>query len=252
MSSKTLILITGANQGLGYYAAQQLASTGKYHVLIGSRDINKANRAIESLAADSSVKVSASDFSPLEIDVNSDSSINAAAKQVEEKYGKLDILLNNAGIAQAQEAATDGSGPSLRELYRSHYETNVFGAAVVTEAFLPLLRKGSAKRLAFTSSGLASLELAAKPDTLYSANNYPVYRSTKTALNMIMLGYALQLEKEGFVVSAADPGYCATNLNGNSGFKDPRDGAKELVKSCLGEKKDVHGVMVNDEGIVAW
>ncbi|KAH0074923.1 hypothetical protein KCU96_g14970, partial [Aureobasidium melanogenum] len=114
------------------------------------------------------------------------------------------------------------------------------------------LRKGSAKRLAFTSSGLASLELAAKPDTLYSANNYPVYRSTKTALNMIMLGYALQLEKEGFVVSAADPGYCATNLNGNSGFKDPRDGAKELVKSCVGEKKDVHGVMVDDEGIVAW
>ncbi|KAG9561729.1 NAD(P)-binding protein, partial [Aureobasidium melanogenum] len=252
MSSKTLILITGANQGLGYFAAQQLAATGRYHVLIGSRDINKANKAIESLAADSSVKVSASDFSPLEVDVNSDSSINAAAKQVEEKYGKLDILLNNAGIAQAQEAAADGSGPSLRELYRSHYETNVFGAAVVTEAFLPLLRKGSAKRLAFTSSGLASLELAAKPDTLYSANNYPVYRSTKTALNMIMLGYALQLEKEGFVVSAADPGYCATNLNGNSGFKDPRDGAKELVKSCVGEKKDVHGVMVNDEGIVAW
>jgi len=67
-----------------------------------------------------------------------------------------------------------------------------------------------------------------------------------------MLGYALQLEGEGFVVSAADPGYCATNLNDNSGFKDPRDGAKELVKSVLGEKKDVHAVMVSDNGVIPW
>jgi NAD(P)-dependent dehydrogenase (short-subunit alcohol dehydrogenase family) len=252
MSSKTLLLITGANQGLGYYAAQQLAATGSYHVLLGSRDINKAHKAIDSLSKDESVKVSASDFSPVEIDVNNDASITAAAKHVTEKFGKLDALLNNAGIAQAQEANTDGSGPSLRELYRSHYETNVFGVAVVTDAFLPLLRKGSAKRLAFTSSGLASLELAAKPGTLYSATNYPIYRSTKSALNMIMLHYALSLESEGFVVSAADPGYCATSLNGNSGFKDPRDGAKELVKSLVGEKKDVHAVMVSDAGPVPW
>lgn len=247
MSSKTLILITGANQGLGYYAAQQLAATGNYHVLIGSRDINKAKKAIETLAADNSMAVKAGDLSPLEIDVNDDKSIAVAAKSVEQQYGKLDILLNNAGIAQQQSA----DPADLRAVYRAHYETNVFGAAVTTESFLPLLRKGNAKRLAFTSSGLGSLELANRSD-VYSAVNYPIYRSTKTALNMIMLHYAKLLEGDGFVVSAADPGYCATNLNDNSGLKDPRDGAKELVKAATGDKGQVHGVVVSDEGVVAW
>ena len=81
-----------------------------------------------------------------------DKSISAAVKTVEEKHGKLDILLNNAGVALQQE----GSGAALRKLYHDHYNANVFGAAVTSEAFLPLLRKGE-KRLAFTSSGLGSI-----------------------------------------------------------------------------------------------
>ena len=81
---------------------------------------------------------------------------------------------------------------------------------------------------------------------------YPIYRSTKTALNMIMLYYAKTLEKDGFVVSCSDPGYCATNLNGNQGFKDPRDGAKELVKTIVAAKEKVHGLLVGDQGPEPW
>jgi NAD(P)-dependent dehydrogenase (short-subunit alcohol dehydrogenase family) len=92
MTSKTLVLITGANRGLGYFAAQQLASKGSYHVLLGSRNFDAAKTAVSSLAEDTSVKVNAADFDPLEIDVTSDTSIAKAAKTVESKYGRLDIL----------------------------------------------------------------------------------------------------------------------------------------------------------------
>lgn len=159
MTEKTIILITGANQGLGYYAAQQLAAEGKYHVLVGSRDISKGQKAVESLVSDDSVKVDAQDVEPLQIDINDDASIYAAAKAVEEKHGKLDILLNNAAVA-VEEGEAVKSGKGLRDLYRQSYETNVFGTAIATEAFLPLLRKG-AKRLAFTSSSVGSLHQAA-------------------------------------------------------------------------------------------
>jgi NAD(P)-dependent dehydrogenase (short-subunit alcohol dehydrogenase family) len=122
------------------------------------------------------------------------------------------------GIATAQEPAKDGSGPSLRELLQTQYNTNLFGAVVCVDTFLPLLRKSKGplgKRIAFTSSGLASLEWAqpgasfpGKQPELYVAGRYPLYRSTKTAMSMIVVHYAAVLGEEGFVVSSADPGYC--------------------------------------------
>jgi NAD(P)-dependent dehydrogenase (short-subunit alcohol dehydrogenase family) len=78
------------------------------------------------------------------------------------------------------------------------------------------------------------------------------YRSTKSALNMIMVQYAKQLEGEGFVVSASNPGYCATNLNAYSGLKDPREGAKALIRCATGAKEDVHCLMVNENGTEPW
>lgn len=246
--AKSLVFITGGNNGLGYYAVQQLASSGKYKVLMGSRDSSKAEKAIAALVADQSLKVSASDVESVQIDVTSDESIYAAAKQIQEKYGYLDILMLNAGIAQQQEQTADS--PTLRQLYHTHFDANLFGAAVTVEAFLPLLRKSQApdgKRIAFTSSGLASLALADDGPENYAANFYPIYRSTKTAMNMIMLGYAKRLEGEGFIVSASDPGYCATDLNNHQGLKDPREGAKALVKAATGEKAKVHGGMVTEE-----
>ncbi|KAK4554047.1 hypothetical protein LTR86_008888 [Recurvomyces mirabilis] len=254
-ATKKLVAITGANQGLGYYAAQQMASSGKYHVLIGSRDIDKANKAIEQMVSDDSYTVDKANLEPLKIDVNEDESIKAAAKSVEDKHGKLDILMLNAGIAGAQAASKNGTGPTLRELYQQHYDTNVFGAAVTVDAFLPLLRKSTEKRIGFTSSGLASLALAVDPSAhaSYSAAMYPIYRSTKTSLNMIMAHYARLLETEGFIVSASDPGYCATNLNNHQGFKDPRDGCKALIIAATGPKEKVHALMVDDQGkAVPW
>ena len=181
MTSKTLILITGANQGLGYYTAQQLAAEGTYHVLIGSRDFNKAKTAIQSLANDESVKVDAKDFEPLQIDINDDASISAAAETVEKKYGKLDIMLNNAAMAlPGEDDVFKSGGASLRDFYRQHYETNVFGTVAAAEAFIPLLKKGEKKRLAFTSSSMGSLHAATEENLIPGVSSIPTCCSYST------------------------------------------------------------------------
>lgn len=251
--SKTLVLITGGNNGLGYFACQQMAATGKYHILMGSRDLEKAQKAIVSLAVDTAIPLDAKNIEPIQIDITSDISVHAAAKTVQDKFGYLDILMANAGIVGKQRE--DSDGPSLRALYHQHYDTNVFGTAVTTEAFLPLLRKSrhpDGKRIAFTSSGLSSLKIGREDDGLYSARNFVIYRSTKTALNMIMLSYAKLLNEEGFVVSASDPGYCATEFNKHRGTKDPREGAKALIRAATESKEKVHSWLVTEDEILPW
>lgn len=115
--------------------------------------------------------------------------------------------MNNAGISSAPTAET------LREQYASIYNTNLFGVAVLTEAFTPLLRASTlpgGKRIIFVSTTLSSLNLATAKDTGTPANQYPLYRSSKTALNMIMANYHAELAKEGFVVGGLCPGFCSS------------------------------------------
>ncbi|KAK3707160.1 hypothetical protein LTR37_012329 [Vermiconidia calcicola] len=263
MTSKTLVLVTGGNQGLGYFAIQQLSTTDDYHILMGSRDFEKAEKAIQTLSDDKSIKANPANVKPIHIDTSSDESIQAAAKAVEDKYGRLDILMVNAGISHAP--------GTTREHYRQVFDTNVFGQAVTVEAFLPLLRKSTAsggKRIAFTSSDLGSLRWALESKGLYSGVNFPNYRSSKTAVNMVMVHYARLLEDEGFIVGASNPdlnlrhqsimcqylgsGYCATNLDAYGGAKDPREGAKVLIKAATDSKESVDGLVVDETGSQPW
>ena len=213
---------------------------------MGARDLKKAEASIRTLTTDHP-SAKPENVEPIEIDMGSDDSITAAAKTVEQKFGYMDVLMPNAGIAHA--------AGTTREHYRQVYDTNLFGTAMTIEAFIPLLRKSTkagGKRIAITTSDLASLKLAMEDPGLYSAKNFPIYRSSKTALNMIMCHYARSLENEGFVVAASNPGYCQTNFNANSGPKDPREGAKELVKAVEMGKEEVHGKVVTEDGFMPW
>ena len=246
-TDKLILLITGGNQGLGYYAIQHHSATGKYHIFMGARDTTRAERAIATLTDDTYVAARPSDVEPLAIDMTDEDSIAAAVENIKQKYGRLDILMVNAGISNA-------SG-STREQLRAIYDTNVFGTVVTVEAFLPLLKKSAlpgGKRIAFTTSDLGSIPMGLQSDGLYSAKNFGYYRSSKTAVNMMMSSFARLLEDEGFVVSAANPGFCRTGFNKNSGTKDPRDGARELVKAAVGEKHEVHARVVSEEGVLPW
>ncbi|SCG39511.1 SDR family oxidoreductase [Micromonospora inositola] len=216
----TIALITGANKGIGLATAQQLGARG-WTVLVGARDAargGEAERALRDGGADAR-------YVPL--DVTDEESVAAAAKLVEQEYGHLDVLVNNAGIIRADGTAlpSETTLATLREVY----ETNVFGVVAVTNAFLPLLREAPAARIVNVSSEVGSIAVMTDPQgALFELTSVP-YPSSKSALNMVTAMYAKELRDTPIKVNAANPGYCATDLNHHSGFRTPEQGAEVSV-----------------------
>lgn len=199
MASKPIVLITGANQRIGFEVARQLLSAGTHHVLLGARSPEKVEDAAQRLH---SIIGPDPHLTTVVIDVTDDDSIQAAAQFLNHKFKKIDILINNAGIS-----GTTGPIASLphREKYRAVFETNVFGTAAVIEAFLPLIRQSDYhdRRIVDVTSGLGQINVAYAPDSEYGAHQIevPFYRASKAALNMITAVYAVKLKKEGSLSS---------------------------------------------------
>ncbi|KAI8306349.1 hypothetical protein K4K59_011552 [Colletotrichum sp. SAR11_240] len=250
-ADKKLVFITGGNQGVGYETAKNLLlSSADYHVILGSRDSTKGDKAAVDLLSTSGVKGTAS-F--VQIDVTDDASINAAASKVESEYGRLDILVNNAGIISM-------ASPPTTAAFRRVLDTNVVGALGVTEAFLPLLKKTAhtPPRLVFVSSSMGSITHAADPSSLYYNPHGTEYRVSKAAVNMLLSMYAARLKPDGFLVLGADPGLCATNFTGdptslkNRGAAEPSDGGERVATVIRGEKDENAGRVVGVYGICPW
>ena len=212
-------LITGANKGIGLETARQLAARGMT-VLLGARDVSRGTGAERELRAEGH------DARFVHLDVTDDKLIAAAAALIAAEYGHLDVLVNNAGIA------TMGGAPSATSLdgLRAILETNVLGVIAVTNAMLPLLRRAPSARIVNVSSEVGSITLVsdhANPMWAMPASvPYPV---SKAALNMVTAMYAKELLDAGILVNAANPGYCATDLNGRSGFRSAAEGAEVSV-----------------------
>jgi NAD(P)-dependent dehydrogenase (short-subunit alcohol dehydrogenase family) len=216
----TIALITGANKGIGFETARLLGARG-LAVLVGARDEARGREAEQALLEGGAQ----ARFVPL--DVTDEKSVQQAAEWIDGEYGVLDILINNAGIARG-----DGTGkPSETTLatLRTVYETNVFGVVAVTNAMLPLLRRAPAARIVNVSSEVGSITSMTDPDGPMAAMASVPYPSSKTALNMLTAMYAKELAGTPVKVNAANPGYCATDLNGRSGFRTPQQGAEVSV-----------------------
>jgi len=232
----TIALITGANKGIGFETARQLAARG-VTVLAGARDeargiaaeralrdglrggLGGDLRGLRGLRDDADAR-----FVPL--DVTDATSVREAADWIEKEFGRLDILVNNAGIA------VGGGPPSETDLeaMREVYETNVLGVIMVTNAMLPLLRRAPAARIVNMSSEVGSIAAMTDPGSpLAQMPAGLAYPSSKTALNMITALYAKELRDTPIKVNAANPGYTATDLNGNSGFRSAAEGAEVSV-----------------------
>ncbi len=243
-SQRRIVLITGANKGIGHATAAQLAKAGM-KVLVGARDRARGLAAVEKLrAADADT-----DVHFLELDVTDDGSVARAAKHIEVEHGGLDVLVNNAGIA------TGSTAPSQEEVttMRAIYATNVFGLVAVTRAMLPLLRRAKTARIVNVSSSLASLGLAPRRSAaMPHQNRVFAYSSSKSAVNHFTVRLAIELRDAGILVNSACPGYVATDLNRFSGPRTVEQGAKIIVHLATLPAGGPTGECFDDEGVVEW
>jgi NAD(P)-dependent dehydrogenase (short-subunit alcohol dehydrogenase family) len=221
-TSQQIALVTGANKGLGRETARRLAALGMT-VLVGARDAGLGQAAAAELAT------GGADVRFVLLDVTDADSVKRAAAWIEETFGRLDVLVNNAGISVENRApVTEVSADQMRRTY----DTNVFGVVTVTNTLLPLLRRAGGARIVNVSSMLGSLSMAADPQGPFAS--WPglsllAYNSSKTALNALTIMWASALRADGIMVNSADPGYVATDLNHHSGNATVEQGAEIIV-----------------------
>jgi NAD(P)-dependent dehydrogenase (short-subunit alcohol dehydrogenase family) len=230
----TTTLITGANKGLGFETARRLIEAG-HTVYLGARNAQRGQKAAAELGARF-----------VQIDVTDEDSVKAAAEFIREDAGRLDVLVNNAGIGGAAKPVGEVTGSDMQ----TTYDTNVFGVVRVTHAFLPLLEASAAPVVVNVSSGLASLAVTSDPDRIESQVNLLDYNSSKTALVMVTSQYAKAYPAIRF--NAVDPGYTATDLNGHSGPKTVEEGADIIVRMASIGTDGPTGGFFDADGPIAW
>ncbi|HEX9868186.1 MAG TPA: SDR family oxidoreductase [Candidatus Tectomicrobia bacterium] len=238
---RKVALITGANKGIGLEIARQLGRQGMT-VFVGARDAGRGREATEGLRSEGI------NAYLIRLDVTSQATIDQVARRLEEEFGRLDTLVNNAGIF------IDDAPPSGldMEVLRRTYETNVFGPVAVTKAMLPLLRKSSAGRVVNMSSGLASLTLASDLGWEFAAINLLAYNSSKSALNAVTVQFAKELRDTPIKVNAADPGYTATDLNNYQGTRHVEQGARAAVRLATLPADGPTGGFFDEDGPLPW
>ncbi|KAF2264030.1 NAD(P)-binding protein [Lojkania enalia] len=270
-TDKTIVVITGGNTGIGYETVKALMdSPAPYTVLMGSRKLENASDAIAKLSSE--ISNSSSEVVPIQIDITDDDSISNAYKEIESKFGKVDALINNAG-ASFDAIMKEKPGPTgIREAWETSYSVNVSSTQVMTTTFIPLLLKSSSPRLLFITSGLSSLTTMSGGFNSKLGAGAPqagwpkppeasviAYRSSKTALNMMMLDWARVLKQDGVKVFAISPGFLATGLGGvgaatlrKFGAGEPSEGGDLIRKVVQGERDADAGKVVNKDGVQPW
>ncbi|MDY0928787.1 SDR family oxidoreductase [Enterobacter sp. CFBP8995] len=239
---KKTALVTGGNKGIGLAIIRGLAKTGM-SVWMGARDCSRGEEAIAILRQEGL------DVRLLELDVADEVSVQKAAAVLTNELGSLDVLVNNAGILS--DVITPPSQVSIKDM-KAVYEVNLFGPVRVTQAFLPLLKASGEARIVMMSSGVGSLTLITDPTSIYSSVNFLDYTSSKVALNAVTVSFAKELEPFGIKVNAVEPGHVRTDLNGNTGFLTPDEGASTAIKMALTGPDGPTGGFFGSHGRQPW
>lgn len=238
--TRKIALITGADRGIGFETAKELGQQG-YVVLIGSRNVKRGQVAVEQLKALDIVA------DTLEIDVTDQQTVQRAADQISNTYQKLDVLINNAGIA-----LPDDELPSTVsvDVLRQTLDTNFFGSFAVTQIMLPLIRKAKAGRIVSLSSSVGSLNWQSHP--IEGAPINPAYAASKNGVNALTVMFARELKGTAIKVNAADPGWTATDLNGFNAPRSVAEGAQIVVKLATLPADGPSGQLISESGEIAW
>ncbi|MGZ5022856.1 MAG: SDR family NAD(P)-dependent oxidoreductase [Chthoniobacterales bacterium] len=221
-------LITGANKGIGFEVARQLAAKG-FHVFVGARNAKAGQKAAEEISAKF-----------LEIDVSKNDSVIAAARELAKEVDHLDVLVNNAGIiVDGDERILDDSD----EIVRETFETNTLGPLRVTRAFAALLAKSKAPRVINVSS--SGGQLAAGADGWA-----PAYCISKTALNGVTVQLAAALPKAA--VNSVCPGWVRTDMGGANATKSVEEGADTIVWLASEAPHEISGKFIQNRKEIPW
>ena len=245
MSYRKIALVTGANKGIGFQIAKDLAADG-FTVLLGARDLAKANESAKDIEGHTHV---------IQLDVTDPASIVAATARITEEFGRLDALVNNAGISHAGTPGTplDEVGRTglltvapMKEI-RAVWETNVFGVIAITQAMLPLLRKAEAANIVVVGSSGGSMTWNSDPDNPHR-KMFGAYSTSKAAVHAAALAFAFALEDEGIKVNIVSPGFTSTALNNFQGTDSLEDGTTGLYKLATAGSDGPTGTFTGPNG----
>jgi NAD(P)-dependent dehydrogenase (short-subunit alcohol dehydrogenase family) len=235
--------ITGANRGIGFETAKQLAALG-YFVYIGSREKAKGLEAVAELKA-----LGFSNVNSIELDVTNIASIKAARQTVESKTPQLDVLINNAGIS--------GGFPQAPltvpiEKVKTVFETNFFAPIQVIQEFIDLLKRSNEPRIVNVTTELSSITKHQDPTWEFYAYNPSAYGASKSALNAYTVMLAKELKGTNFKVNGVCPGFTKTAFNNYMGVKPVEQGARAIVKYAVINSDGATGKFFNEDGEIPW
>jgi len=244
--NKKIALVTGANKGVGYATAQLLAEQN-ITVLLGSRDETRGKEA------EASLRSQGLDVHYINIDMEDRETFSIAATYIERVYGKLDILINNAGVQIESEIWQTNTTASISiETLRRTFEINFFGLVDLTQQLLPLIQKSEAGRIVNLTSILASLQYHATPGSnTYNTKTF-AYNSTKTAVNAFTIHLAHALKDTNIKVNAAHPGWVKTEMGGKGAFLSIEEGAKTSVYLALIDEHGPNGSYMHEHSKLPW
>ena len=232
MRNQKTALITGANKGIGFEVARELARMG-LRVFLGARNIAAGRAAAEKLSGEGDVIF-------LEIDVSNAESIRRAAEEFSRASDRLDVLINNAGILLDDDKNALGVTP---EIFETTLRTNTLGPWLVTQAFAPLLKKGREPRIVNVSSSGGQLEDGADGWA-------PAYCVSKTALNGVTVQLAAALPK--LAINSVCPGWVRTDMGGEGATRSVAEGAATIVWLATDAPHDLTGKFVKDRKVIPW
>lgn len=245
-SGASIAVITGGGRGIGRQIATGLGRRGMT-VLLAAREPDRAAEVATEMRADGL------DVHVVHLDVADPNTAADAAAGVDRRFGRLDVLVNNAGISGDGDRQRPGTADL--DIIRQVFDTNVFGVITVTEAMLPLVRRSSSGRIVNVSSGLDSLSrMSDSQDYFTGLPASLAYAPSKTALNRITVQYAKHLKAARVLVNAADPGPCATDFTaGIPGLtRTAADGAQIGIHLATLPDDGPTGGYFSDSGAVPW
>ncbi|MBH8553834.1 SDR family oxidoreductase [Nostocaceae cyanobacterium CENA357] len=236
-TTQKVAVVTGGNRGLGFETSRQLAKKG-YQVILTSRDEAKGQAAAEKLQAEGLDVI----FHLL--DVTNHESSKQLAEFIRQQFGKVDVLVNNAGIYIDDQAGENSIFDAKIDILEQTIETNVYGALQVTQALIPLMNENNYGRIVNVSSGMGQLH--------DMDGGSPAYRISKTALNALTRIFASELKGTNILVNSVCPGWVKTDLGGAKAPRTPEQGVDTIVWLATAADGSATGGFFRDRQPINW